>query len=65
MADDPIRKAVALIFQVDDTDWSDAFVECLRNADMNAFRSALVAEHTRRWEEFYDKHPSARPDNDR
>jgi hypothetical protein len=64
MTNDPISKAVALIFQVHDTDWCDALVACLRNADMDAFRTALIAEHERRWEEFYAKHPSARPGND-
>ena len=45
---DPIGAAVALIFQVTDTRWRDALVECLRAATLEAFKAALLAEHERR-----------------
>lgn len=53
MSDNQIKKAVDLIFERMDSEWSDGLVGYLRNADMEAFRTALQIEHRRRWEEFY------------
>jgi hypothetical protein len=55
LSDDQIEKAVALIFEHMESSCSDAFVGYLRNADMEAFRTALHIEHQRRLEEFYAK----------
>ena len=45
--------AVAQVFQVRDFEWLDRLVELLRHADMESFRTKLLAEHKRRSEEFY------------
>lgn len=48
-----VKKAVDLIFEHMDSEYSDGLVGYLRNADMEAFRTALQIEHQRRWQEFY------------
>jgi hypothetical protein len=53
MSADQIKKAVDLIFEHMDSESRDGLVGYLRNADMEAFRTALQIEHERRWEEFY------------
>jgi hypothetical protein len=52
--------AVAQVFQVRDFEWLDRLVELLRHADMESFRTKLLAEHKRRSEEFYSEHPGSR-----
>jgi hypothetical protein len=44
--------AVAHIFHVHDVEWSDRLIELLRDADMEAFRTKLLAEHQRRLDAF-------------
>jgi hypothetical protein len=44
--------AVAHIFHVHDVEWSDRLIELLRDADMEAFRTKLLAEHHRRLDAF-------------
>ena len=53
MSDDQIKKAVDLIFEHMNSEYPTALVGYLRNADMEAFRTALQIEHQRQWEEFY------------
>ena len=59
MSDDQIKKAVDLIFERMDSEGSDGLVGYLRNADMEAFRTALQIEHQRHWEEFHAKYGRA------
>ena len=45
---DKAALAVAHVFEVGDSEWTDRLVELLRDADMEAFRVKLLAEHERR-----------------
>ena len=48
--------AVAHIFHVIDIEWQDNLIELLRDADMEAFRTMLLAEHQRRLDAFEKKY---------
>jgi hypothetical protein len=47
--------AVAQVFQIADSEWSDRLVELLRDADMDSFRTKLLAEHKRRRDALSDR----------
>jgi hypothetical protein len=53
--DDKAALAVAQVFQIADSEWTDRFVELLRHADMDFFRTKLLAEHTRRMDALSDR----------
>ena len=44
--------SVAHVFRVHDIEWQDHLIELLRDADMEAFRTLLLAEHQRRLDAF-------------
>jgi hypothetical protein len=46
---------VAQVFQIADSEWSDRLVALLRDADMDSFRTKLVAEHKRRMDALSDR----------
>ena len=45
-------QAVAHVFRVHDIGWQDRLIELLRDADMEALRTLLLAEHQRRLDAF-------------
>ena len=49
---DKAALAVAHVFRVRDIAWQDRLIELLRDADMQAFRTLLLAEHQRRLDAF-------------
>jgi hypothetical protein len=49
---DKAALAVAHVFRVHDIEWQDHLIELLRDADMEAFRTLLLAEHQRRLDAF-------------
>ena len=49
---DKAALAVAHVFRVHDIEWQDHLVELLRDADIEAFRTLLLAEHQRRLDAF-------------
>ena len=49
---DKAALAVAHVFWVHDIEWQDRLIELLRDADMEAFRALLLAEHQRRLDAF-------------
>ena len=49
---DKAAQAVAHGFRVHDIEWQDHLIELLRDADMEAFRTLLLAEHQRRLDAF-------------
>ena len=49
---DKAAQAVAHVFRVHDIEWQDHLIELLRDADMEAFRTLLLAEHQRRLDAF-------------
>ena len=49
---DKAALAVAHVFRVHDIEWQDHLIERLRDADMEAFRTLLLAEHQRRFDAF-------------
>ena len=58
--DDPRDRetsAVALIFHMHDAAWEDRLVKLLQDADMETFRTKLIAEHKRRLDEFNAWYP--------
>jgi hypothetical protein len=55
--------AVAQVFQIADSEWSDRLVELLRDADMDSFRTKLLAEHKRRMDALSDRRELYRSPN--
>ena len=53
--DDSATLAVVQVFQVADSEWSDRLVELLRDANMESFRTKLLAEHKRRRDALSDR----------
>jgi hypothetical protein len=47
--------AVAQVFKVADSEWLDHLVDLLRDADMESFRTKLLAEYKRRRDAFSDR----------
>ena len=62
---DAAALAVAQVFVVCDSEWSDRLVELLREADLDDFRVKLLAEHKRRLDEFYLRFPGERERSER
>jgi hypothetical protein len=60
---DKAALAVAQVLQVVDTKWSDRLVELLRDADMDSFRTKLLAEHKRRMDALLDQRELYRSPN--
>jgi hypothetical protein len=55
--------AVAQVFQIADTEWSDRLVALLRDADMDSFRAKLLAEHKHRKDALSDRRELYRSPN--
>jgi hypothetical protein len=49
---DKAALAVAHVFRAHRIEWQDHLIELLRDADMEAFRTLLLAEHQRRLDAF-------------
>jgi len=62
---DSATLAVKQIFQIPDSEWSDRLIELLRHADMESFRTKLLTEHKRRWDDFDLKFPGERERSNR
>ena len=60
---DKAALAVAQVLQVVDMEWSDRLVELLRDADMDSFRTKLLAEHKRRMDALSDRRELYRSPN--
>ena len=60
---DKAALAVAQVLQVVDTEWSHRLVELLRDADMDSFRTKLLAEHKRRMDALSDRRELYRSPN--
>jgi hypothetical protein len=60
---DKAALAVAQVFQVVDTEWSDRLVELLRDADIDSFRTKLLAERKRRMDALSDRRELYRSPN--
>jgi hypothetical protein len=55
--------AVAQVFKVADSEWLDRLVELLRDADMESFRTKLLAEYKRRRDALSDRRELYRSPN--
>jgi hypothetical protein len=60
---DPIGSAVALLLESDRYQWREEFVECLRHADPEALKAALIAAEEQDWADYHARHPSPKRDD--